>query len=612
MASGLFFKNATLERAASPSAEGKVEVEIISADEVPESIEDEPPKESSWCKVPALFQALKHPNYRLLWFGNLISQSGDWMDQVAFSWLIFSMTNSTVWLAMINVCRAGPIMIFTLLGGVVADRVERRNLLFTTQFILMILAFLLAGLYTSKLLQVWMAFAIAICRGITASFNQPARQSLISELVPEEDLPNAIALNSATMNLTKVIGPTSGGILIAAVGVDGAFYCNAVSYIAVLCSLYFMELPPRTISSRDDGILNDLKEGFQYIRKERALLSLIFLALMPMVFGQPYQTMLTVFASADVFDVGSTGLGVMQSVAAVGSVSGAILMASTSKSHYFVHKMLIGLIGFGGMILLFSLAPKYWMALPALLGIGLCMQTYQTSNNTLLQLKVDPEYRARVLSMLFLQRGLVPVGTMLVGFLAGIVGPRASLAGMAIILLILSGITYPIALPVLSKLMPTEVELGAGKGRRGKGKKKKKQSDVELDTISPHEPLINGEEHQPAEESTSGMGELLAPLAAAIGAGGDETTTKSDDVTAAPPPPAVSSTSVPPSQAAAPTEALLPPQSDAQPTPAPTPEFSNNDSETGSVALPPPLPVSSQAAPVDSFAASTIAPPKQE
>lgn len=464
--------------------------------------------------VPKIFRALRHPNYRLLWMGNLISQSGDWMDQVAFSWLVYDMTGSTVMLALINVCRAGPIIVFTLIGGAVADRVERRKLLFLTQSCQMMLAILLALLLTLDLLQVWMAFAIAVLRGVTASFNQPARQSLISELVPTKDLSNAIALNSATMNFTKVIGPAAGGVLIAAVGVAGAFYLNAASFIAVLLSLYFMELPARPDKPHKGGILNDLREGFVYIRKEAALMTLIFLALMPMVLAQPYQTMLTVFAK-DVFKVGSTGLGLMQSAAAVGSVVGAVSMAASSGDAPDVHKMLLGLVGLGAMILLFAFVPTLWVAMPALAVTGFCFQTYQTSNNTLLQLKVDPEFRARVLSMLFLQRGLVPLGTMSVGFLTTWVGPRWAVGSMAMAMLTLSIGIYPFALPILTRLVPKERLLGDDTDDAHDGDSGQQRTDsaggMELQNlaVATHEALAVSERPPaplapPAEPATGG------------------------------------------------------------------------------------------------------------
>jgi MFS transporter, DHA1 family, staphyloferrin A biosynthesis exporter len=402
-------------------------------------------------RLPDSLASLQHRNYRLLWFGNLISQSGDWMDQVAFSWLIYEMTHSTVSLALINVCRAGPILLFTLIGGVIADRVERRRLLFVTQFILMVLAFILAGLITAGLLQVWMAFVIATARGVTNSFNQPARQSLISELVPPEDLPNAIALNSATLNMTRVIGPATGGILIATIGVAGAFYINAVTFIAVLYGLAIMQFPQRVANAKQGGMLNDLVAGIAYLRRETALRTLVILALVPMVLGQPYQTMLTVF-SKDVFHSGSTGLGLMQAVAALGALTGALMFASARDSRHFNEKMLLGLIGFGAGLLIFCLMPSLWLAVIPLFLSGVFMQTYQVSNNTLLQLKVDPEYRGRVLSTLFLQRGMVPVGTMLAGVLATAVGPQIALGGMALALVLIGILAFPYALPILNRL----------------------------------------------------------------------------------------------------------------------------------------------------------------
>ena len=395
--------------------------------------------------------SLRHRNYRLLWTGNIISHTGDWMDQIAFSWLAYEMTHSTVSLALVNVCRAGPILLFTLIGGVIADRVERRTLLFSTQFILMLMAFLLAGLLTLDLLQVWMAFAIAIARGVTNSFNQPARQSLISDLVPNQILPNAVALNSATMNLTKVIGPASGGILIATIGVEGAFYVNAVSFIAVLYGLALMQFPPREAARKRNSILADLRGGFAYLQREKALRLLVIMALVPMVLGQPYQTMLTVFAK-DVFESGSQGLGVMQSVAALGSLSGAIIIASQRESRGFNLKMLLGLVGFGGGLFLFCLTPSMLLALVPLFMAGIFMQTYQVSNNTVLQMKVDPEYRGRVLSTLFLQRGMVPLGTMFAGMLTTVVGPQAALGAMAFSLLVIGILLIPYALPLLNKL----------------------------------------------------------------------------------------------------------------------------------------------------------------
>ncbi len=419
-------------------------------------------------RLPAAFSSLRHRNYRLLWFGNLVSISGDWMDQVAFSWLVYSMTHSTVALAMVNVCRAGPILFFTLIGGVVADRFERRRLMFTTQTVSMLFAFLLAGLLSAGLLQVWMAFAIAVARGVTNSFNQPARQSLISELVPVEDLPNAVGLNSATLNLTRVIGPAIGGILIATIGVGGAFYLNGASFIAVLISLAMMRFPEQKARRATAGIFSDLSAGLRYLRGETALRTLVILALLPMVLGQPYQTMLTVFAK-DVFESGGLGLGILQSTAALGALCGAMKVASSRNTKRFNREMLIGLAGFGGFLVIFAFSPSMLFAVPALIAAGFCNQTYQTSNNTLVQMNVSEEYRGRVLSTLFLQRGMVPLGTMFAGIATTAIGPRATVAVMASSLVLMAMLAAPYVLTTLTRLSLSQPEaeaLPAESGRK--------------------------------------------------------------------------------------------------------------------------------------------------
>src|ERR1700730_18755451 len=216
-------------------------------------------------RLPAALQSLRHSNYRLLWFGTLISSSGDWMDQIALNWLVYQLSGSAVQLAILNLARLAPIFVFTLVGGVVADRAERRRLLFTTQAVAMLLAFILATLTITGLVQIWMVLVVAVGRGIVLSFNQPARQSLISELVPREDLKNAIALNSATLNLTRVLGPTIGGLLIATVGVAGAFYLNAATFLAVLYALALMRFPDRVPRKAPTGMLSDLAGGLSYL-----------------------------------------------------------------------------------------------------------------------------------------------------------------------------------------------------------------------------------------------------------------------------------------------------------------------------------------------------------
>ena len=390
-------------------------------------------------RLPTSFSSLQYRNYRLLWFGTLVSSSGDWMDQIALNWLVYQLTGSAVYLGVLNLCRLAPVLLFTLVGGVVADRVERRRLVFTTQTSAMVLAFVLATLVATGVVSFWMVLVIAVGRGITLSFNQPARQSLISDLVPPQSLMNAIALNSATLNLTRIIGPAIGGGLIATVGVAGAFYVNGASFLAVLLALALMRFNDQRAAARPrTSVAGEMASGLGYLRGEPALRTLVMLALVPMIFGMPYQTMLTVFAK-DVLQVGGGGLGVLTACSGVGALAGALAIASMGAGR--VRFMLLGLMAFGAALIVFSASPWLPLSVVALVAVGISQQVYTTTNNTLIQLHVAPEYRGRVLSMLFLNRGMVPLGTMVAGFATAAFGPQVAVGAMAAVLVVIAALT---------------------------------------------------------------------------------------------------------------------------------------------------------------------------
>jgi MFS family permease len=387
-------------------------------------------------RLPVALTPLRHRNYRLLWTGTLISQSGDWMDQIALNWLVYQLTGSAFSLGLMNFCRLAPVLLFTLVGGVIADRVERRKLMFTTQTIAMVLALALAVLVSTGLVEFWMVLVVAVGRGIALSFNLPARQSLISDLVPRESLASAVALHQATNNLTRVVGPAIGGLLIASIGVAGAFYVNGFSFLAVLGGLALMRFPPRQ-SRPSQGILADLVGGLRYIKGEPNIRSLVLLALVPMILGMPYMTMLTVFAS-DVLLVGGSGLGLLTACSGAGAVCGALFVGSRGTKRGRRRLMRIGLVAFGLALLVFAISPSLWISAGTLIAVGFSQQIYMAQNNALIQEDVDPEYRGRVLSTLFLNRGLVPLGTMLAGFGTDLVGAQATLATMAGLLMLLA------------------------------------------------------------------------------------------------------------------------------------------------------------------------------
>jgi predicted MFS family arabinose efflux permease len=291
----------------------------------------------------------------------------------------------------------------------------------------MMLAFVLAALVYFDVANIWVLVAVATGRGIIISFNLPARHSLVSELVPREDLANAVALTSLTLNLTKVMGPLIAGLLIGGFGVAACFALNGLSFVAVLWTLWAMDMPRKIREKSVESLAHSVLEGFHFIRGHSAIRILVLVALIPMFFGQPYLTMLTVFAS-DVYDIGPEGLGLLVSCAATGSVCGALLVARFSHAARRGAVMLGFLLAYGISLVVFSLNTWIMLAPFLLIAVGLMQIAYNASNNAILQLAVPDHVRGRVLSMLFLNRGLVSMGTAFVAFLAALVGAQIAMA----------------------------------------------------------------------------------------------------------------------------------------------------------------------------------------
>lgn len=376
------------------------------------------------------FASLRHRNYRLLWIGTLISQTGDWMDQIALNWLVLQLTGSPAQLGLLNFFRGMPILFFALLGGAAADRMERRHLMIVTQSAAMVLAFVLAGLVIFGVADVVLLMIVAAARGVIIAFNLPARHTLISDLVPREDLANAVALNSLTLNLTKILGPLIGGLVIGAAGVSACFLINGFSFIAVLAMLLAMDLPRKIRARHKESLARSLVGGFRYIGGNSSICLLVLVALIPMFFAQPYLTMLTVFAE-DVYDIGPEGLGMLVSFAAAGSVCGALLVAAFPQAARRGAVMLGFLLAYGLALILFSASASLALACALLIVAGAMQIAYNASNTTILQMAVPDEVRGRVLSTLFLNRGMVAMGTAFVGLLAAAVGIQIAMAASA-------------------------------------------------------------------------------------------------------------------------------------------------------------------------------------
>lgn len=390
-----------------------------------------------------------------MWTGTLISNTGDWMDQVALNWLVISTTGSPFDLAMVNLCRGLPILLFTLVGGALADRVERRRLMLMTQSSAMLLAFVLAAMVLGGNASIWAILAVATCRGIIVAFNLPARHSMVPELVPPEDVPNALALTSTTINLTKVLGPALAGIIVALWGSGVCFLLNGLSFIVVLWTLRAMEFPPPSAQRHSEPLARSIMEGLAYVRSDRTILLLLLVALVPQFFGQPYQTLLALFAY-DVFRIGPEGLGFLVAASALGSVLGGLVLAGLPRIASTGRWMLIFLIIFGTLLCAFALNPLVALAPVILLGVGASQIAYNASNNTILQLRLPNHMRGRVTSILLLNRGLVQLGAAASAFAAGFIGAQGAVASTGLVI-ILFGLSMLLWSPRILSIRPQPV-----------------------------------------------------------------------------------------------------------------------------------------------------------
>jgi predicted MFS family arabinose efflux permease len=387
------------------------------------------------------FSALGYRNYRLFWYGNSISFVGDWLDQIALNWLVISTTNDPVMLGLVNLCRGLPIMLFAMFGGVVADRIDRRTMLIWTQALAMCVAIGLACVVAFFNASIWLILVLAVCRGMIVSFNLPARHSLVYQLVPHAAMASAVSLNSITLNLAKIIGPLASAALIASFGITTCFIANALSFTVVMAMLLMLDLPPQTVTRKQESFLASLAGGFAYMGREPILLMLVLVALVPTFFCQPYIQFLAVFA-AQVFHTGASGLGLMTAIAAAGSICGGLLASRLQRDARRGSTMLVFMAGFGASLILFSMAPTMYVAIPVLFAAGAMHIAYNSSNNTILQLTVDDAYRGRVLSSLFMTRGLMPLGTATMALLSTVTGPRLAMALMAFVVVAFAAVLW--------------------------------------------------------------------------------------------------------------------------------------------------------------------------
>jgi MFS family permease len=367
--------------------------------------------------------ALTHRNFRLLWFGALTSSIGTWMQKVAQAWLIVTLTGdrSAFYLGLDSFAGEAPILLFTLLGGVVADRRDRRHMMLTSQAVQMAVALLLAALVFTGAIRVWMVLTLSFVAGCAQAFGGPAYQSLIPTLVGKDHLPNAVALNSIQFNLARVIGPIVAGVALASFGMVACFGLNGISFlfvIAAILALRDVHVPPAASVS----MVDQMKDGLRYVRNSRSLIAVTSLGFIGAFLGLPLLTFLPVI-TRDVFQQDVGFYSRLMTFSGAGAVTGALVVAYIGKHRHIGRLLLIFLALFGTSMVLFSLSRTVALTAAILFIAGALLVMSFALTTSLAQLLAPPELRGRVVSIYLVAfRGGSPLGGLVSGWLVTQVG----------------------------------------------------------------------------------------------------------------------------------------------------------------------------------------------
>ncbi len=366
--------------------------------------------------------ALRHRNFRLFWFGQLISLVGTWMQSLAQAWLILLLTHDPLWLGFVAAIQFLPVLVFGLFGGVIADVLPKRKTIIGTQAASMILALVLAALTFANVVQVWQILILAALLGVVNAVDMPTRQAFVVEMVGREDVTNAVGLNSAMFNAARIVGPAIGGLLIGALGVTACFFLNGVSFIAVIVGLLMMreaDLLPTVRLARPTsvrGVADNLAEGLRYVRATPVVLLAVVLVGLVSTFAMNFNVVAPALAQ-NVLGVGATGLGFLMAAMGLGSLTAALLVASLDRPRPGI--IVVGAFGLGALEVILGGIRSYPVALIAMFGAGAAAIAMMVSANTSIQLAVPDRLRGRVMSVYTtVFAGSTPIGAPAIGWLA--------------------------------------------------------------------------------------------------------------------------------------------------------------------------------------------------
>ena len=392
---------------------------VPSTDPAPRPQPPEPPARG----LRRMAAALHHRDFRVLWFGAFTSTIGTWMQKVAQNWLVLTITGSSsaFFLGLDSFLGELPILLLTLVGGVVADRYDRKRLLLSSQYIQMTAAFTLAALVYWDVVRIWHVLTLSVITGLAQAFGGPAYQSLLPSLVGKNDVPNAIAFNSIQFNLARVIGPLLAGAALAAFGMVACFGLNGLSFFAVIVAILMLHVR-HTPPAAKTRMHHELKSGFEYARAHPALLSLAVLGFSATFLGGPLLTFLPLFAQ-NVFRGGVTQYTHLMSFAGAGAVTGALVVAWLGKFRHMGRTLLILQVVFGILIALFAVTRIFWINAVLLFGCASCMVMVFAMLSSLVQLNAPNEMRGRVMSIYMVAfRGGSPLGGLVGGWMATLAG----------------------------------------------------------------------------------------------------------------------------------------------------------------------------------------------
>jgi predicted MFS family arabinose efflux permease len=380
------------------------------------------------------FRAFRHRDFRVMWLGACASTIGTFVQQFAQSWLVYDLTKSPFYLGLDLFLGQLPIILFSLVGGVFADRLDRRKMLLGSQYIQMICAFVLAALFFTHAVRIWQILSLSFIVGLGQSFGGPAYSALLPTLVPAEDLANAIAMNSIQFNLARVLGPALGGFAYATVGATWCFTLNGVSYLAVISSLAMIQVKFVPQKSKEP-ILASIKEGLRFIREREGLPALVFLAFFTTALGFSLTGFLPVIVQT-IFHQGPLTYQLLLVSSGAGSVVGALIVAASSKLKEQGFAVLLTLIGVGASIAGFALSRSLPLSCLLIFMSGAAIMASASLMLSLVQLMVSDQMRGRVMSVYNLAFRLgIPVGSLALGKIIPVIGvsPALAIAGLSLI-----------------------------------------------------------------------------------------------------------------------------------------------------------------------------------